>query len=188
MNLKILLINNRESTQVNLENFLKKYGRVDVIHFQSISILAMLRTYLFQRPDLIVLSGSGDVPLGFSLDLYRDELEMIKTAPFPIIGVCFGFEAITAAYNEKLIKKENKIQGIFDVNYKNKKVSVWQNHFWCLENTNNLEVLGDSVNGIEVIKVPNKKIYGIQFHPEHIDEKNNGREIFEDILNVIFTK
>jgi hypothetical protein len=57
MNLKILLINNKESPQISLEKFLKNYGTVDVIHFQSISIWEILKTYIFKRPDLIVLSG-----------------------------------------------------------------------------------------------------------------------------------
>jgi anthranilate/para-aminobenzoate synthase component II len=128
--LKILLINNKESAQLSLEKFLQNYGTLDVIHFQSISIWAILKTYIFTRPDLIVLSGSGDVPLNFSLDLYRDELDLIKTTNFPVIGVCFGFEAIACAYDEELVKNDTRIKGIYEIDLKenNEKFSVWQSH------------------------------------------------------------
>jgi anthranilate/para-aminobenzoate synthase component II len=49
-----------------------------------------------------------------------------------------------------------------------------------------LNVLSESVNGHEIIKIPGKQIYGIQFHPEHIDPKNDGKEVFNEILEEIF--
>ena len=161
-----------------------------MIHFQSISILSIVKLYTLQRPDLIVLSGSGEVPLNFSLDLYRDELELIKTTKFPILGICFGFEAIVTAYGEKLIKNDKKITGIHEINLVNsgEKINVWQNHSWRLEKTTNLEVLADSSNGIEIIKIPNKKIYGVQFHPEHEHVDNNGDLILDEIINKIMQK
>jgi anthranilate/para-aminobenzoate synthase component II len=187
MNLKILLINNKESPQISLEKFLKNYGTVDVIHFQSISIWEILKTYIFKRPDLIVLSGSGDVPLNFSLDLYQDELQLIRTTNFPILGVCFGFEAIAAAYGEKLEKKNERVNGLFTTSYDEYKKSytVWQSHRWYLPVAKHLETISKSDNGVEIIKVPGKKIYGLQFHPEHLEPKNDGKELFEIILNKI---
>lgn len=186
-NLRFLLINNKETPQINLEKFLKNYGTVDVIHFQSISIWEILKTYIFKKPDLIILSGAGEVPLNFSLELYQNELDLIKTTNFPILGICFGFEAIAVAYGEKLVQNEKKIEGLFKINTKDfgEEMEVWQSHRWYLEETSQLEVLGKSENGIEIIKVPNKKIYGIQFHPEHDEHQNNGKEIFEEILNKI---
>jgi GMP synthase-like glutamine amidotransferase len=186
--LKILLINNKESAQLSLEKFLQNYGTLDVIHFQSISIWAILKTYIFTRPDLIVLSGSGDVPLNFSLDLYRDELDLIKTTNFPVIGVCFGFEAIACAYDEELVKNDTRIKGIYEIDLKenNEKFSVWQSHLWCLKSCKNLKVLAESQNGVEMVKVPGKDIYGLQFHPEYEDQNNKGKILFEKVLKDIF--
>lgn len=190
--LKILLINNKESAQISLVQFLKNYGTVNVVHFQSISIWQILKTYVFVRPDLIVLSGSGEVPLNFSLELYKDELELIKSTHFPILGICFGFEAIALAHDEELLKLDKRVNGLFTINFNDsnengsKTYEVWQSHRWYLKEADKVEVLAQSENGIEIIKVPNKNIYGLQFHPEHTEPNNDGKELFEIILRKMF--
>lgn len=184
--LKILLINNSELTQTALENFLANFGTVETIHYQSISMIS----HIGIKPDLVILSGSGDVPLEYSLDKYKDEINFIQTSLFPIIGICFGFECIAKAYNQELSQSIDKIYGLKEINldenlFNISTVKVWQNHFWYLRNTESLDKLATSESGVEIIKVPNRNIYGLQFHPEHMSPGNDGQLIFEIILRKI---
>jgi gamma-glutamyl-gamma-aminobutyrate hydrolase PuuD len=50
----------------------------------------------------------------------------------------------------------------------------------------NLKVLAESQNGVEMVKVPGKDIYGLQFHPEYEDQNNKGKILFEKVLKDIF--
>jgi GMP synthase-like glutamine amidotransferase len=187
MKIKILIINNSTVPQKNLENFLSNYGEVSAVHFRSLKDAYNT----VKDAELVVLSGSSDVPLGSEKEMYKDEIEFIQTSHCPIIGICFGFEAIAISQGEDLVKSKEKIYGlkeiILDKNFfKLEKALVWQNHSWCLMAAKALNVLSESVNGHEIIKIPGKQIYGIQFHPEHIDPKNDGKEVFNEILEEIF--
>lgn len=187
MNIKILIINNSTVPQLSLEKFLSRYGNVTTIHFTSLAVIQQLGT----DTDLVILSGSSDVPLGASKEMYKDEIEFIKTSHCPIIGICFGFEAIAIAHDEKLIFSKEKIYGLKEIIlshnfFDREKALVWQNHSWCLRTAKNLEVLSESVNGHEIVRVPNKQIYGIQFHSEHIDPVNDGAYVFDQIMEEIF--
>lgn len=187
MKIKILIINNSTQPQNNLEKFLKNYGEVSVIHFTSISVIQDLD----KDTKLVVLSGSSDVPLGIQKEMYKDEIEFINTTTCPVIGICFGFEAIAIACNEELVKSKEKIYGLKEVilsqeYFDKEKALVWQNHSWCLTTAKNVEVMSESVNGHEIIKVPGKPIFGIQFHPEHVLPENEGKWVFDKLLEIIF--
>jgi anthranilate/para-aminobenzoate synthase component II len=185
--MKILLINNGDKPQVNLENFLRNYGSVEIIPYDLISE----NTSLFEQQnfDLIVLSGSGYVPLIGNTNLYKLEIDLVMTTKIPVIGICFGFEVIAYAYGEELKMKEQKIEGLNEIyltGQEENKYMVWQNHFWYLDKVENVLPFATSVNGIEIIKASdNKNIYGIQFHPEHIEPANSGKKLFDLVLSYL---
>jgi anthranilate/para-aminobenzoate synthase component II len=123
-------------------------------------------------------------------NLYRKEMELIKKSKTPIIGICFGFELILKTYKEKIYFSRDKVSGLSKIIFNSKVFKVWQNHFWVakkLKLNSKLIPLSDSKNGIEIVKVKRRNIYGLQFHPEHVDHPNDGLVIFKYILTTIFS-
>ena len=45
--------------------------------------------------------------------------------------------------------------------------------------------LAVSEDGIEIMKHKNKLIYGVQFHPEELQDGNNGHSILKNFLSMI---
>lgn len=180
--MNFLLINNhKEKNKIKtLENFLLKYGVVEIVHFERLSTSPLLDITNF---DCVVFSGSSISPLMYDDHLFLNEMEFIRKIKIPIIGICFGFELLAKAYGEKLIYNRNKIKGICKIKYLKSSLGVWENHYWSLRETSKFKVLGKSKFGIEVMQLENK--FGIQFHPEHEDINNQGYLVFGDILKRI---
>ena len=184
--MRILMIQNNEiKPQTELINFLEKIGQVNEINF------ANLKTENFPEYDaydLIILSGSGYKELNGNEKLYKIEMDLIEHTTTKIIGICFGLEIIANTFGERLEKLNEKIFGLNEIIFQDHKYTVWQNHIWALKQiseSSKLETLSKSRNGIEIIKVKDKDIFGVQFHPEHIENKNDGQKIFEEIFTLI---
>jgi carbamoyl-phosphate synthase small subunit len=120
--------------------------------------------------------------------LYKKEIELIRKTTIPIIGICFGFEVIAEVFGEKLTKEKYIDSGLRKINFRHQNYSVWHNHYFALEKLNKnskLQPLSYSQEGIQIYKVKDKNIFGLQFHPEHTEHKNDGSEIFQRILEKI---
>ena len=62
---------------------------------------------------------------------------------------------------------------------------VWASQRWRItELSEVLECWCASAEGVEVFKHKTKPIYGLQFHPEHHTRNDDGRRIFEKIVEI----
>jgi GMP synthase-like glutamine amidotransferase len=173
--MKILLVDNNT---IHLEELLKALTGHDVevqtykpgIWFHDVG------------KDLIVLSGGG----GEGKELhdyhkphklwYADEMHFVRATDKPILGICMGFEIISAAYGAKITKMP---KGIVDFagakatrkgqkNFKVKKLRQFEAHDWCVKSVprKQFDVWAKSKRGVEVIRHKTRPIIATQFHPE----------------------
>ena len=132
--------------------------------------------------DLIILSGGG----GEGKELndmhkpherwYEDEIRFVRKTDKPIVGICMGFEIISAAYGaqvklmpkgiEKYAYSKRTFKGRRLV--KNKKLWQFEAHDWHVEKVpkRSFDVLAKSGRGIEMIRHKKRPIIATQFHPE----------------------
>ncbi len=145
--------------------------------------------------DLVVLTGGST---GYSVinypEYYENLLNFIKITKKPIIGICLGAQIIAYVAGGKLEKLNVKASGVEEVKinrnfYKKNMIKVYESHrFSIVSGSKNLEILARSKNGVEIFKYKDKPIYGMQFHPEVLTPKNEGREIFDLIFELLFKK
>lgn len=181
--MNILIINNGTKHIKEIKNILSKYN-LTTINRKDLSTN-------YNNFDLIILSGSLTLPVINHKNEYEKELDIIKNSNIPIIGICLGFQLICYAFNEniELLKKRRKglirVHKIYDdviLNHINKHFYVFNSHRWGVKKLNYLIPLARSKDGIEIVKHPFKKIYGLQFHPEVFNKKNKGYLILENII------
>ena len=99
-----------------------------------------------------------------------DKFNWIKTFDKPILGVCAGMQTIGLVFDEPLTSclqigmtevvtlKENPLfQGIF---------KAYSLHNYSIQPSQNFDVLAKSAKCTQAIKLRQKNIYGVLFHPE----------------------
>jgi GMP synthase (glutamine-hydrolysing) len=176
----------------NHSKFIQRIGEI-LNHFKieySSVDFADFRLNKFSEFDCFILSG-GNLSIK-NTPAFKEEKELIKQAPKPILGICFGFQLISYVYEEFTKKLPWKISGIneidvfgFDklgIKYNKKKLKVFESHLWAIKNpSKDFNVYGTSQYGIEIIKHKTKPIFATQFHPE-VRENNSGNIIFQYFL------
>lgn len=146
--------------------------------------------------DLIVLSGGHQFSVVRNPELFKNEIELVKTLTKPILGICLGFEVIAYAYGATLTHSPKYEKGIFKIEKvtdspiftKVNDFEVFENHGIRVKNLKDNEFLvplAESMYGIEIIKHKNKPIYGFQFHPEMFVNKLTGDDIFKNVFNIL---
>jgi GMP synthase (glutamine-hydrolysing) len=145
---------------------------------------------------LIILSGSSKFPVHGNEDTFKAEIELIKNAEVPVVGICLGHELIAHAFGAEILHLGTQHKGLFEVVvtqpheiFGGKVVfSVYENHqFGITSVPESIEVLAESPNSIAVIKHVDKPIYGFQFHPEHMTDQQYGDEVFLNLFKFLTT-
>lgn len=173
--MKILLIDNHTDYLYNVTNALTGHD-VETQRYEP------GLDFHWQDKDLIILSGGGGE--GYELKdttahgrlWYEDEMEFVAACPKPLLGICMGFEVISAAYGSKVKELPGLLKG-----FKHSKTTLsgqtalskehlkqFQYHRFYVDNIAPAEfdVLADSGTGIELIKHKKRKVIASQFHPE----------------------
>ena len=147
---------------------------------------------LDEKPNGIVLSG-GSPRIGLNGELGNCG-ELIDKSDFPIVGICAGHQFIARHFNGKvepskipefgsveltLIKKDSLLKKLPE------KSIIWTSHNdEITEMPNDFINLAESENcKFQIIKHKNKKIYGIQFHPE-VEHTEYGIQIFKNFIEI----
>lgn len=126
---------------------------------------------------------SGTALKDFDYLNYLENFNFIKTTNKEVLGICAGFQIIGKLFNCK-IRKSQEIGFINIENFKNNKLLIKGTYqTYCLHNNSleinsNFEILAKSQTSTQIIKLKNKEIYGILFHPE---VRNN--EIINNFIN-----
>jgi anthranilate/para-aminobenzoate synthase component II len=174
----------------DLQQALSHYD-IEIIDFQEV------KPEDTERFDCIILSGGGGAAeVAESKESYKNEIKIIRESNIPIFGICEGFQVIGAAYNSefKLLKEYRrginrihilKEDPIFK-SLKSLELRAFEYHHIAIEHLGEgLIPLAISSDGIEVIRHENKLIYASQFHPEELQEGNDGFTILKNFLAMV---
>ncbi|MBU0999302.1 gamma-glutamyl-gamma-aminobutyrate hydrolase family protein [Patescibacteria group bacterium] len=183
--MKVAIVDNNTKNLTKIKKLLKGC---------EILVLSLkeFKTNLVKNYNLVILTGgSGIRPVLNNSKYYKNEIDFIKKTKKPVIGICLGAQIIASAAGCKLKKLSTRVQGIENVEinknfYKKNKIKVYESHrFSIMKASKKIEVLACSLDGIEIFKHKGKNIYGIQFHPEVLVPKNDGKKLFDYIFKLI---
>jgi len=186
----ILMIDNYDSFTYNIVQYCLELGaNLKVIRNDEMSVEEIKQL----NPEKIIISPGPSTPkeAGVSVDV-------IKKLNKPILGVCLGHQSIAYAFGGEIIRAKNLMHG----KTSQIKVTIKDNIFKDLPNefrvtryhslVVNKENLPKNIiptsfslddNEIMSIRVKDRPIFGVQFHPESIMSEY-GKEIIDNFLKL----
>ncbi len=173
--MNILLVNNDSDTWFKLQTVVRATGHsVTPIRHTEIATITP------GDFDIAILSGGWwyDDPVRL-LQEYAQELELIRLAPFPILGICIGMQLMHVAIEQavplmdepqsgdKLITVSKRGQELFGFPAE---LEVFKNHTRAIFETDarfeTLAISSTTPNFTEMMIHKQKPLLGVQFHPE----------------------
>lgn len=145
------------------------------------------------RPDSIVISPGPCYPkeAGVSEDIIRQLGDRYK-----ILGVCLGHQAICEVYGAEIVRAGKLMHGKqSEVEINNQcpifrglpgKIKAARYHSLIADKntiSDELEIIAKADDEVMAVKVKNKSIYGLQFHPESILTED-GYEIMKNFISL----
>jgi anthranilate synthase/aminodeoxychorismate synthase-like glutamine amidotransferase len=186
----IILIDNYDSFTFNIFHYLSEIGaKVIVFRNDKISTEELFK----MKPKAIVISPGPNNPdqAGICLDVIK------KNRDTPILGICLGHQSIGQSYGGSVVLCKEIMHGKIDTmqhsghelfNGVNKDFQATRYHSLILEKEtlpSDLEIIAETKNKIIMgIAHKNKKIFGLQFHPESIGTEA-GKTILGNFLSII---
>ncbi len=186
----IILIDNYDSFTFNVYHYLSELGaKVKVYRNDEVTPESIFE----KNPKAIIISPGPKTPnqAGICLDLIKLNKDI------PVLGICLGHQSIGQAYGGLVVQadeiKHGKIDEIThfgnilfeDIN---EIFEATRYHSLIIEKKSlpkDLEIIAETKNKIIMgIAHKNKKIFGLQFHPESIGTKN-GKKILKNFLKII---
>ncbi len=141
--------------------------------------------------DFAVLSGSSNFPVVSNEAYLEPEMNLIRAATIPILGICYGFELIVTAFGGTLKMLPKKEQGVAHMLALKedpifagiKDLFVYEGHRWTVDTVpDSLIPLAESEHGIEAVRHVDSLIYGLQFHPEKLEHETAGEKIIANFI------
>jgi anthranilate synthase component 2 len=188
----ILMIDNYDSFTYNIVQYCLELGAdLKVIRNDELSIEEIKALH----PEKIILSPGPATPddAGITLDVIKAFGDTT-----PILGICLGHQSIAQAFGGEVIRapkmmhgKTSKIEIIEDdIIFKNLPKIITETRYHSLtvnkENLpNNIIVTSKSLDDDEImsLKIKDKDIYGVQFHPESVMSEY-GHEMLDNFLKI----
>ncbi len=186
----ILIIDNYDSFTYNIYHYLGEIGaKIKVIRNDQYTVDKIIQI----SPQAIILSPGPKTPneAGICLKLLK------KNKDIPILGICLGHQAIGQSYGGAIVQSKEILHGKIDNIYHNKhklfkgiekKFKATRYHSLIIDKNSlpsELTIIAETANKtIMGIAHKNKKIFGVQFHPESIGTIM-GKIIFQNFLKII---
>ena len=150
------------------------------------------------EPDLVILTGSSALlSKPRNQELFQPEIDLVKEAKFPILGICYGHQIIGSAFGSPMRDLGQMVRGYEKVSVVRKHplfdglpsdLVVAESHRQELTKVpDEFQHLAQSTTSrVEAIAHRSKPIYGVQFHPERSnDEHPHGRMILQNLVKQI---
>ena len=188
----ILMIDNYDSFTYNIVQYCEQLGaNLKVIRNDELSVQEIKAL----NPQKIIISPGPATPddAGICLDVIK---EFSDTTP--IFGICLGHQAIAQVFGGEVIRAPKMMHGktsqikVSDANvlFQNLPNEFTQTRYHSLTvNQQNLpsciEVTSKSLDDNEImsLKIKDKNVFGVQFHPESIMSEH-GHEIIDNFLKL----
>jgi len=188
----VLMIDNYDSFTYNIVQYCRELGadlkiiRNDEMSVEEIEALS---------PEKIIISPGPATPddAGVTLDVikhFKDKL--------PIFGICLGHQSIAQVFGADVVRAKNMMHGKTSIMQRIQECKIFEEipseftatrYHSLIVDKNNLpkEIEPTAVsaddNEIMALKIKDKEIYGVQFHPESIMSEY-GHEIIGNFLKL----
>jgi anthranilate synthase component 2 len=188
----VLMIDNYDSFTYNIVQYCKELGAdLKVIRNDELSVKQIEEL----NPEKIIISPGPASP-----DEAGVTLEVIKyfQDKLPIFGICLGHQSIAQVFGAKVIRAKNMMHGKTSTVKQTKDFEIFKElpqefratryHSLIVDK----DTLPDTViptaystddNEIMALKIKDKNIYGVQFHPESIMSQY-GHEMIGNFLKI----
>ena len=188
----ILMIDNYDSFTYNIVQYCQELGaNLKIIRNDELSIDEIKKL----NPSKIIISPGPATPddAGVCLDVIK---EFSDTTP--IFGICLGHQAIAQVYGGEVIRAPKMMHGKTSQIKVSKKNTLFNKlpdeftqtryHSLTVNKDNlpsNIEITSKSLDDDEImsLKIKDKEIYGVQFHPESIMSEY-GYDIINNFLKI----
>ncbi len=188
----ILMIDNYDSFTYNIVQYCQELGaNLKVIRNDELSLEQIIEL----KPSKIIISPGPATPndAGICLDVIKH-----FSKDTSILGICLGHQAIAQVFGGEVIQATNMMHGKTsqiqilhnDIMFNGLPKNMTQTRYHSLTvNKTNLpdiiEVTSKSLDDDEImsLRIKDKSIYGIQFHPESIMSEY-GHEILNNFLKL----
>ena len=188
----ILMIDNYDSFTYNIVQYCMELGAdLKVIRNDELSVEEIKEL----NPQKIILSPGPATPneAGVCLEVIENFSNNI-----PILGICLGHQSIAQVFGAEVIKAKNMMHGktsqievlCDDPIFKGlpRKIVETRYHSLTVNKTNlpaNIEITSKSLDDDEImsIKIKDKDVYGVQFHPESVMSEY-GHEMLDNFLKL----
>lgn len=185
----MLIVDNYDSFTYNIVQYMKILGIESIVVKNDELTIDEIKHLDFGR--IIISPGWGNPDnSGVSMDV----IDVFKDTK-PILGVCLGMQCIAKYFGANIIKAPELYHGknseiFFDENFelfKGFKQGFPATRYHSLivsDSSDVVEIKARTRNNIPMaLKIKDKNIFGVQFHPEAI-LTDNGIDIFKNFLSV----
>ena len=197
--MKIVVVNNYKEprqTEKAIQNIEKSIGQsVEKIDYKEPDLYSGV---VGSGPDLIILTGSSSLlSKPRTGELFQPEMDLVRKAKFPILGICYGHQIIGSAFGAPMRDLGQMLRGYQKVSIIRKHplfdglppdLVVAESHRQELTKVpDEFQHLAQSTTSkVEAIVHRSRPIYGVQFHPERSNEDHpHGRIIIQNLLKQI---
>jgi len=197
--LKIIVVNNyKEPSQTDraVLNIEKCIGQsIEKMDYKEQDLPSKI---VESEPDLVILTGSSALlSKPRTRELFQPEIDLVKSAEFPVLGICYGHQIIGSAFDAPMRDLGQMFRGYEKVSVVKKHplfdglpsdLVVSESHRQELTKVpNEFQHLAQSTTSkVEAMVHRSRPIYGLQFHPERSnDEHPHGRMILQNLLKQI---
>lgn len=188
----ILMIDNYDSFTYNIVQYCRELGAdLKIIRNDEMSVVEIEQL----NPEKIIISPGPATPddAGITLDVikhFKDKL--------PILGICLGHQSIAQVFGAKIVRAKNMMHGKTSSVKRVDECEIFKDlpeefiatryHSLIVDqNTINEDIVPTAFsiddNEIMALRIKDKNIYGVQFHPESIMSEY-GHEIIGNFLNL----
>ena len=177
-------------------DFGSQYTQLIARRIREMNVYAEIVPYFHPIEDIKNEKPAGIILSGGPSSIYEDGAPQVSKDIFklgvPVLGICYGLCVVTDAFKGKIENAESKEYGPANVIKQGtsplfkglkKKEKVWMSHGdKVVKAPRGFEIIGSSENA-ETAAIANedKKIYGVQFHPE-VHHSENGTKVLKNFL------
>ncbi len=187
----------KKNELVLILDFGSQYTQLIARKIRELNVYSIIKPYNISIDEIKQLSPEAIILSGGPMSIYDDNAPQINAEIFklekPVLGICYGLQLISSYFGGKVEPAENREYGKAEIeiienknpllkNVKNSSI-VWMSHGdYVTKMPEGFTVIAKTENSpVAAIANDEKKIYGVQFHPE-VAHTEEGIKIIDNFI------